>query len=105
MCKFFALACLLFMAFVALLSCKNSEEKHNATHASAVLDSANAATPEETSSLQYMAVCTTKEEHGGNEYILTKWLDDKHKAEVFGREHLMKKKAHYVIYRTRVRPE
>jgi len=95
--KFFALACLLFMSFGAVLSCKNSEDKHDAPSVSAASDSANAA-------MQYMAVCTTKAEHGGNEYILTKWLDDKPKAEVFGREHLMKKKAHYVIYKTRMRP-
>ena len=55
-------------------------------------------------SKQYMAVCTTRVEHEGNEYILTRWVDSKDKALVYGREHSRKKKGHVVIYRERDKP-
>jgi len=56
---------------------------------------------EEPSDTQFMAVCITKQEHEGNEYVLTRWLNSKEKALVYGREHSRKKKGHEVIYRER----
>jgi len=98
--KPFVLACLLFI----LPGCNRSDETPKAAHSSAASDSANATLPGEALPYQYMAVCTTKEAHEGNEYVLTKWLDSKYKAEVYGREHSRKRKGHEVIYKERVKP-
>jgi len=98
-----ALACLLFMLFGVLPGCDRSDETPEAARSAAASDSANAP-PGEASPYQYMAVCTSKEAHEGNEYVLTKWLDSKYKAGVYGREHSRKRKGHEVIYKERVKP-
>jgi len=97
--KPFVFACMFALLLGALLGCNTTEETQEAANSSLSPDSANAA-----SKTQFMAVCTTKEGHEGNEYVLTKWLDSKYKAEVYGKEHSRKKKGHEVIYNERVKP-
>lgn len=55
---------------------------------------------------QYRAVCTEKEAHGGNEQILTRWLDSRDKAEAYGKEHGdFKYKGHRRKIEKRAKPE
>lgn len=55
---------------------------------------------------QYRAVCQQKEAHGGNEQVLSKWLDEKEKAEELGKYHSdFKDKGHLVVIEERVKPE
>jgi hypothetical protein len=94
-----AIACLFALTVIAFLGCEAKDKTSEATEV------ANAvASSDSTSSFQYMAVCTTTEAHEGNEYVLTKWLDSKYKAEVYGREHSRKRKGHEVVYRERAKP-
>jgi len=99
--KSFAFACLFVLLIGALAGCKATDKTPEAA-SSAPPNAANAAMQE--GKTQYMAVCTTKEEHEGNEYVLTKWLDTKYKAEVYGKEHARKRKGHEVIYKERIKP-
>jgi len=87
MCKSFTSACLLFLLLGAAYGCKSP-------------DNAQANGEQK----QYQAVCLSKEAHEGNEYILTKWLDSKTKAQMYGGEHARKKKGHNVVYRERLKP-
>jgi hypothetical protein len=55
---------------------------------------------------QYRAVCTEKTAHGGNEYVLSRWLDARDKAMDLGEYHSnFKEKGHRVRYEERVRPQ
>jgi hypothetical protein len=102
MCKSFSLACLLVVLIVAFIGCSATDKTEEATQSSPEAKAANV--EPETEQKQYQAVCVSKEAHEGNEYILTKWLDDKDKALMYGREHSRKKKGHDVIYRERIKP-
>ena len=54
---------------------------------------------------EYRAVCLEKEAHGGNEYVLTRWLDTKAKAGEFANYHAeFKYKGHRTRIDTRVKP-
>ena len=53
---------------------------------------------------QYRAVCIEKEAHGGNEYVLTSWLDSKDKADELANYHSeFKYKGHRTRIDTRVK--
>jgi hypothetical protein len=54
---------------------------------------------------QYRAVCLEKAAHGGNDQVLSRWLDDKEKAVALGRYHGdFKGKGHNWIIEERVKP-
>jgi len=105
--KSFSVACLFVLVIGAFIGCKATDKTEEAANSSlqpnAVPQSGTASEPEKTPR-QYMAVCLTKEEHEGYEYILTKWLDTKYNAQIYGREHARKKKGHNVVYNERVKP-
>jgi len=102
--KSLAIFCSFVLLIGALLGCNATDKTEEAANSSAPSNAANAAPLEEKTPQQYMAVCITKEAHEGNEYVLTKWLDTKYKAEVYGREHARKRKGHEVVYKERVKP-
>jgi len=102
--KSFAFACLFVLLIGAFIGCKATDKTEEATNSSLQPNAANAAPEPEKTPRQYMAVCLTKEEHEGYEYILTKWLDTKYNAQIYGREHARKKKGHNVVYNERVKP-
>lgn len=104
MCKSFSVSCFLFFLISAFIGCTaNNKTEETATKSSLENKTANASKPE-VEQKQYQAVCITKGQHEGNEYILTKWLDSEVKARMYGGEHQRKKKAHNVIYRERIKP-
>jgi hypothetical protein len=55
---------------------------------------------------QYRAICTEKASHGGNEYVLSRWLDTRDKALALGEYHSnFKEKGHRVRYEERIRSQ
>jgi hypothetical protein len=55
---------------------------------------------------QFRAVCSEKTMHGGNEQVLSKWLDDKDKAVALGEYHSnFKDKGHRWRLEERAKPE
>jgi len=55
---------------------------------------------------QYRAVCVEKEQHGGSEYVLSKWMDSRDKADELGKYHGdFKYKGHAWRIDERVKPE
>lgn len=55
---------------------------------------------------QYRAVCLDARSHGGNEQVLTRWLDTRAKAKEIGDYHAdFKYKGHSVRIEERVRPK
>ncbi len=102
MCKSFSITCLFVLLIAAFIGCNATDKTEEAAYSSLQTKAANAEPKAEQK--QYQAVCITKEEHDGNEYILTKWLDSKEKAHMYGGEHSRKRKGHNVIYRERVKP-
>jgi hypothetical protein len=103
MFKLFSSVCLLVVLIVAFIGCSATDKTEETTQSSTEAKAANGGQKAEQK--QYQAVCVTKEEHEGNEYILTKWLDDKDKALMYGQEHSRKRKGHNVIYRERIKPD
>ena len=101
MCKSFSINWLFILLIGAFVGCNSADKTQEATNSPLQTNAANAASQPQH---QYMAVCMTKEEHDGNEYILTKWLDSKNKALMYGREHSRKRKGHNVVYKERVKP-
>ncbi len=53
---------------------------------------------------QFMAVCTEKQEHGGQDHPLTTWLDTRDEASQAGKEHEQKNKGHRWRIDTRPKP-
>ncbi len=54
---------------------------------------------------QYRAVCIETAAHGGNQQVLSRWLDSRDKALALGEYHSnFKDKGHRVNYEERVRP-
>ncbi|HEY9401999.1 MAG TPA: hypothetical protein VIQ24_04860 [Pyrinomonadaceae bacterium] len=53
---------------------------------------------------QYMAVCTEKREHGGQEYILTAWLSTRASANEAGKAHEQATRGHRWTIMTRNAP-
>jgi hypothetical protein len=55
---------------------------------------------------EYRAVCTKKELHAGNEYVLTTWLETRQMAKQIGDYHgELKYKGHIVRIEERVKPK
>ena len=103
--KSFSVTCLFVLMIGAFIGCK-ATDKEEATKSSLQTNAANVEPKPEGKPIQYRAVCTEKEAHGGNEQMLTKWLDSRNKAEDYGREHGdFKYKGHRWIIEERVKPE
>ncbi len=86
MCKTFSLIAVLVFSISAFLGC-NATDKEEATKSSVQTNAAAAeAKPGETQQ-QYRAVCIEKEAHGGNEYVLSRWLESRDKANELGQYH------------------
>ena len=75
MLKSFSVACLFALLLAVFLAC-GSDGKNDASQPSS---QSAASKPEEQH--EYRAVCIEKEAHGGNEAILSRWVDSKEKAE------------------------
>jgi len=101
--KSFSVTCLFVLMVSVFIGCKATDKTEETTKSSQT-NTANVEPKPEGQQIQYMAVCTDKEVHGGNDYVLTKWLDSKDKAVVYGREHERKNKGHVVKYNERVKP-
>ncbi len=83
--KSFPVTCWFALMIGVFIGCQ-STNKNEATKSSPQTTAANAeAKPGEQH--QYRAVCIEKEAHGGNEAILSRWLDSKDKAEALGESH------------------
>jgi hypothetical protein len=55
---------------------------------------------------EYRAVCTRKEMHGGNEYVLSKWFETRGPAKSIGDYHgNFKNKGHQIRIEERVKPK
>lgn len=104
--KPFYLAFLLALMLGVLLGCSSSEKSEAAAQPSVSANGASAAPTAEGKQMQYRAVCIEKQAHAGNEYVLSKWLDDKEKANSFGQYHGdFKEKGHRWRVDERVKPE
>jgi hypothetical protein len=67
---------------------------------------AAASGPGSDAGLQFRAVCLETAAHGGNQYILTKWLDSRDKAKGYGEYHGdFKEKGHRWRLEQRVKPQ
>lgn len=68
--------CLFALVVIVFVGCQAANE-----------EGAKSANTVEGVEYEYRAVCTQKEAHGGNEQVLTRWVDSKEKAADYGREH------------------
>lgn len=83
--KQLAFFCLIVLLIAAIMGCQSSSQD----------ETTGTAAPSDTTSIasspgvqqQYRAVCLAKEAHGGNEQVLSKWLDEREKAEALGKYH------------------
>lgn len=104
--KPFYLAFLLALMLGVFLGCSSSEKTEEAAQPSVSANGASVAPAAEGKQMQYRAVCIEKQAHAGNEYVLSKWLDDKEKANSFGQYHGdFKEKGHRWRVDERVKPE
>ena len=93
MYKSFSATCLFVLIVGVFMSCQDTDKKDASTVTeektkSSLQTSATHVEPKsEGKQYQYRAVCIEKEEHGGNEYVLSKWLDNKDQANNFGQYH------------------
>jgi hypothetical protein len=91
--KLFSVTCLFVLMVGVFMSCKDADKKD----ASTVKEEANKSSPQtsaahvelksEEKQHQYRAVCISKEEHGGNEQVLSTWLDSRDEAKRLGLYH------------------
>ena len=97
-------ACFFVLMIGIFIGCQSSN-KNEATNSSPQTNGASVASkPGE--QRQYRAVCLEKAAHGGNEQVLSKWLDQKAKAEELGTYHGdFKDKGHRWRLEERVKPE
>ena len=69
----------------AFLGCSAADKTEETNHSSAQGGAAQAGPQSE--GKQYRAVCIEKDQHGGNEYVLSKWFDSAEKADEIGKYH------------------
>ena len=104
--KPFSVACSFVFVIGVLLGCSTTEKTEETAQPSSQTDAANVASNPEAKHLQYRAVCIEKAEHGGNEYVLSKWFDSREKADELGKYHGdFKYKGHAWRIDERVKPE
>lgn len=104
--KPFFVACLFGFMMGVLLGCSATDKTEETAQSSSQTSAANVATNPEGKQLQYRAVCLEKAAHGGNEQVLSRWLDEKDKAEELGKYHGdFKEKGHRWRLEERTKPE
>jgi hypothetical protein len=102
--KSISVTCLFILVIGVLIGCQSADKKNETSSSSFQANAANAAPP--AGEKQYRAVCIEKAEHGGNEYVLSKWMDNKDKANELGQYHGdFKYKGHRWRIDERVKPE
>ena len=80
----------------------NGREKNDSSSRSSVLSDSSSSGEQR----QYRSVCIEKDQHGGTEYVLSRWLESKEKANEFGQYHGdFKYKGHRWRIDERVKPE
>lgn len=91
--KLFSVTCLFVLIVGVFMGCKDTDKKDAATVTgektkSSLQTSATHVEPkQEGKQYQYRAVCISKEEHGGNEQVLSTWLDSREEAKSIGLYH------------------
>lgn len=104
--KSFSNVCWLVVMIGVFIGCNATDKTQEAATPSPQTNAANAAPAPEGAQLQYRAVCIQKEEHGGHEYVLSKWFDSREKADELGKYHGdFKYKGHQWRIDERVKPE
>lgn len=102
--KSFSIICWLVVMFGMLVGCQSTDKKAAANSSPQANGASVESKPGEQH--QYRAVCSEKEAHAGNVQVLSKWLDEKEKAEALGKYHTdFKDKGHRVVIEERVKPE
>jgi hypothetical protein len=102
--KPFFVAGLLALLIGVFIGCQSADKTPEAANASLQTNGANG--EQKSDAKQYRAVCIEKEQHGGNEYVLSKWMDEKDKADALGQYHGdFKYKGHRWRIDERVKPE
>ncbi|MGH7456751.1 MAG: hypothetical protein ACRENG_35710 [bacterium] len=102
--KSFFVACLFFLMIGVLIGCQSTGKNEAANSAPQTNGASVESKPGEQH--QYRAVCIEKAEHGGNEYVLSKWFDSRDKANELGQYHGdFKYKGHRWRIDERVKPE
>lgn len=102
--KSFSFAFWIVLMIGVLVGCQ-STGKNEAANSSTQANGASVE-PKPGEQRQYRAVCIEKAEHGGNEYVLSKWMDSREKANEFGQYHGdFKYKGHRWRIDERVKPE
>jgi hypothetical protein len=106
MLRLFSAACLAALLTGALIGCANSDKTAEAAKSPAQANGAGSEPKLEGGQHQYRAVCIEKEEHGGNEYVLSKWFDNREQADELGKYHGdFKYKGHRWRIDERAKPE
>lgn len=102
--KSFLFVCSLSLLVGMLIGC-TAKEKTEGSGGSSLPANGTAAQPV-SDGKQYRALCVEKAEHGGNEYVLSKWMDSREKADELGKYHGdFKYKGHAWRIEERVKPE
>ena len=84
--KLLFVPCVFAIASSVFVSCSSADKTTEAKPSSPQTNTAQAAAlPSEAK--QYRAVCIEKDQHGGNEYVLSKWFDSPEKADELGKYH------------------
>jgi len=91
--KSFSATCLFVLMVSVCISCQAPDKKdastvtEEKTKSSLQTSSAHVEPKSEGKQHQYRAVCIEKEGHGGNEQVLSKWLDSRDQANSLGQYH------------------
>ncbi|GEM_PF-5376414 len=102
--KLFFVACLFALMSGVLVGCQ-STGKNEAANSSPQTNGASIES-KAGEQRQYRALCIEKAEHGGNEYVLSKWMDSREKANELGQYHGdFKYKGHRWRIDERVKPK
>ena len=110
MCQSCSAACLFVLIVGGLSGCSSTDttgtsgvtrdSNRPSSHADGATSDQTLGTP-----FEYRAVCLEREAHGGNEYVLTSWLDTKAKAGELANYHgEFKYKGHRTRIDRRVKP-
>ncbi len=100
-----SVVCSFALMIGVLIGCNATDKPEEAAKPSL---QTNAATvePKPGEQYQYRAVCIEKEQHGGNEQVLSKWFDRREKADELGKYHGdFKYKGHRWRIDERIKPE
>jgi hypothetical protein len=101
MCKSFSATWLFALLIGVFMGCRSTDKNEAAK--STPPTAANVETKAGVQH-QYRAVCIEKEAHGGNEAVLSRWLDSKDKAVALGETHA-EDNVHRWRLEERVKPE